>query len=416
MTFGYRELMPTTTRRVLNARRSFRVWNRSSQAITYRITNQFATPRRGLNVIVSPSRVTVPANSNRLINVTVRMTRANAAALSAAAPFHGPSLDVDDYGQLHLPLEHISGRLVLTPTATRAGVTTLRMPWTVVPRGVSNIYPHNRSAYSVSNGAAAATINVRNLGLRQGFADFFQWGLTDQQEGYRGMDMRAAGVQSLPSNFCWSGADPNDVCLNIAINNLTRFSNASENIWVVPIDTNGDGNDDYEILGLDAQLLLGGLEGVFISAVYDVLLGDFTELYFAVAPANSSTIMLPFLASDIGLAGGANEDFEYYAISEAFWDADPGDPGVPAQTVDIMLTGNHPGSSVAHYNAWNPAMSNGQFVSLNPGARTNVPVSIDLSEYDPGLAHKGWMIVTLDDMSGLRQADLFQAGQVPAAP
>jgi minor extracellular serine protease Vpr len=417
MTFGLRELVPTSSGPVLDAKRSFRVWNRSSRAITYRITNQFATPRRGLSVTITPSRVTVPAGTNRLVTVRVQMSRANAAALSPAAPGHGPVIGFDDFGQLHTPLEHISGRLVLTPTVTRTGVMALRMPGNVVPRGTSNVWPHSRSAYTTSSGAANATIDVRNNGLHQGIADFFQWGLQDQQEGYRGMDMRAAGVQSLPSNFCWSGADPEDVCLNIAINNWTRFSNASENVWIVPIDTDGDGFEDYEVLGIGAELLLGALDGVFLSAVYNVNLGTWTDgIYLAVAPTNSSTIMLPFLASDIGLEPGGNQDFEYHAFSMAFWDADPGDPGVPAQTFDIMFTGNHPGSRFAHYDAWNPAFSNGQFVPLNPGGRANVPVQVDLAEYDPSMGHKGWMVVTLDDLAGERQADLFQAGQVPSAP
>jgi subtilisin family serine protease len=415
LAFGLAEIVRSSSEPALSSTRSFRIYNRSAKAIKYKITNQWQTADMGLNLQVSPSTVTVPANSDRLVTVTITMSNASAAALSTAAPNHGAVLGFDEFGQLHLPLEYIGGRLLVKPTVLKSGVMLLRVPWAVVPRGTSNIWGELGS-YTTSGTDANANLAVHNGtgGVHSGYADIFQHGLQDQREGYDGMDIRAVGFQSLPPGVCDPGAPATDVCLNVAINNWTRFSNASENIWIIAIDTDADGTDDYEVWGIDAALLIGTLEGVFISVVFDIAAGEFTFLYLATAPTNSSTIMLPFLASDIGLTAGGDRDFEYYGLGLDNWD-DDGDPGNPVVHLDLAFTGSNPGagSLVAHYNAFAPVLSNGQFEELAPGASANIGVSVDTLRFDPTWGMKGWMIVSLDDPSGERQADLINAGPVP---
>ena len=410
LTFGLEEIVKTSKDPALSSTRSFRVWNRSNKAITYNISNQFATASRGMTVSISPSKVTVPANSNRLVRVTIKLTNAKARQLPDAAPGHGPVLGVDGFGQLHLPLDYIGGRLLLKPTVTRTGVMTLRVPWGVVPRGTSNVWGQ-LGTYNTSSDTATNKITLRNSGVHSGISDVFAWGLTDAREGYSGMDMRAVGFQSLPSFLCWGDADPSDACLVGAINNWSRFSNASENIWILVLDTTGDGIADYEVWVLDAGLLLGALDGIPISAVYDVVLDEFTFVYLATAAPNSSTVLVPFLASDVGLEDGGDEDFWYYAESYDFWDAD-GDPGNPVFHFDVALTGNHPdaGSTSAHYNAFDHPISQGNFNVVNPGALVKIDVAVDRMGWVPEWGHKGWMIVSLDDKAGDRQADLISTG------
>jgi hypothetical protein len=291
----------------------------------------------------------------------------------------------------------------------------LRVPWAVVPRGTSNIWGE-LSGYSMNGSDAEGTLAVHNGGggVHGGYADIFQWGLQDQREGYDGIDIRAVGVQTLPKEICDPGAADGDVCLNVAINNWTRYSNASENLYLIEIDVDGDETIDYEIYSVDAAQLLGTLEGITISAVYDVAADSFGNVYLATAPTNSSTLMLPFLASDIGLDPGGDTDFQYYAVGVDFYD-DDGDPGNPVLHQDVAFTASHPGTAdqLATYDAFDPVLSNSQFAELPPNTSANIPVSVDLSRYDPLAGEKGWMLVTLDDPSGERQADLFLVGPTP---
>jgi minor extracellular serine protease Vpr len=416
LAFGYEEIINTSSDPALNSKRSFRIWNKSSRSVTYNLSNEWATDDMGLNVSISPSSVTVPAGSNKLVTVTITMTRAEGGALSDAAPGHGPVVGFDHYGQFMFPLEYIGGRIKLTPTATRAGIMALRVPWAVVPRGTSNVWPTPDSSYTTDGQFAEKRIRLRNSGIHEGIGDFFQWGLSDQQEGYSGMDMRAVGVQSLPGEFCYEGAPADERCIVFAINNWTRFSNPSENYWEVNLDLDGDETEDYEIFSLDGGLLIPGLDGVMLSVVWDVANETVTEfgVYFGVGGANGSTILLPFAASDIGMSDEGDTDFEYWAYSADFFD-DDGDPGNPVVHEDWAFTGDHPdaGSMAAQYDVYNPAISNGHFQPVSPGGSEWVDVWVNMDTYDPDWGHKGWMIVSFDDPSGERQADLVPVGPVP---
>jgi subtilisin family serine protease len=416
LAFGMEELTRQTSGTALSSSRSFRIWNRGSSAVTYKITNNFATPAMGLSVQVTPSTVTVGAGSSALVTAKISMSNAAAGNLSKAAPFHGPVLRFDPvHGTPYLPLEYIGGRLLVKPTVVKPGVMALRVPWAVVPRGTSHIFG-SLGAFSYAGDDANTTLTVRNGAgsVHSGYADIFQWGLQDPREGYDGMDIRAAGVQTLPPEICDSSVHSPDVCLNVAINNWTRFSNASENLYIVEIDTDDDEDVDYEIYGVDAAVLLGALEGVFVSAVYDVDADEFTFFYLGTAPTNSSTLMLPFLASDIGLSSSGDQDFDYFAYGLDFWD-DDGDPAVPVFHQDLAMTGSNPGAAdcwvdgtcPANYNAFNPVFSNGQFEELAPNQTKTIPLTVDATRYDPERGMKGWLLVSLDDPSGERQADMI---------
>ena len=70
-------------------------------------------------------------------------------------------------------------------------------------------------------------------------------------------------------------------------------------------------------------------------------------------------------------------------------------------------------SQEAHYNAFDPVLSNGQFVELDPNESASIPLTVDRGRYDAKGGMKGWLIVTLDDLSGERQADMISVGNVP---
>ena len=110
------------------------------------------------------------------------------------------------------------------------------------------------------------------------------------------MDVRDVGVQVLPR------LHHNDKQLVFLINTWGQATNQSVNEYDVLIDTNGDGQADFVVVGFDLGAVLTGVaDGRFGSFTIDASTGDIVDAFFADAPMNGSTIELPTLASEIGL-------------------------------------------------------------------------------------------------------------------
>jgi subtilisin family serine protease len=400
--YGYQELDGSYSQS-----RSINIVNDSSSARTYRLRNTFQTDSLGADVSISPSVVTVPANSRRKVSVTISFSKADAAALPDVAPFHGPDLAVDDLGQLHSPLTHVAGAVIAKSTS---GGNSIRVPWFIAPRGISRIGDQPKAAYTQDLDSYDTSVRVRNYGAHRGFVDVFQWGLQDGNDGLDGIDIRAAGVQSLPTEVCTGTPDATDECLVFAVNTWNKWNNASDNEFDILIDTDDDGVLDYAVVGIDAGPVFGALDGIYISLIIDLNPFAIVDAFFATAPNNGTTMLLPVLASELGLAQDGDDDFGYIAQSFDFYD----DDGTLTQ-FDTATTGIHPtnGSEFANYRAFDPVLSNGQLVRVKSGARKDIPLSVNKDGYDPDLGHKGWMFVTLEDGS-LEEFDVqFQADLVP---
>src|SRR6185436_16687675 len=97
--------------------------------------------------------------------------------------------------------------------------------------------------------------------------------------------------------------------------------------------------------------------------------------FLTVASTDSSTMLLPVLAADIGLTA-ANPRFTYSVTGFDFF----------GDGVDDL-----PG--VASFNAFSSAITTGQFVPVAPDATVSVPVAVNKAEaaVTPPL---GYMIVT----------------------
>jgi minor extracellular serine protease Vpr len=200
------------------------------------------------------------------------------------------------------------------------------------------------------------------------------------------------GVQSAAGSAC--GVDDADRCLVFAINGWHQWSNASGNEFDIAIDTTGDGNPDYFVVGVDlGAVLTGSFDGVMASFTFDTA-GNVVDAFYADAPMNSSTLELPAIASHMGITA----DSPAFTYSVVGFDLITG-------KVDSV-----PGA--ASYDPFNPSVSSGQFVSVNPGGSTFLPVAVDVAaqKTTPAL---GWMIVSLDNASGSSQAALIPVGHLP---
>ena len=66
------------------------------------------------------------------------------------------------------------------------------------------------------------------------------------------------GVQSLDPRRCaTTSAKPNDRCLVFALNLWGTFNNASEAVYEVAIDLDGDGSEDVLVSAVDLGLVFG---------------------------------------------------------------------------------------------------------------------------------------------------------------
>ena len=242
-------------------------------------------------------------------------------------------------------------------------------------------------AASRSNQTGAVQVRLRNpLGALDASADFYTWGLSDAKDPSTrgGYDLRAAGVQSYETG--------NGTLLLFAVNNHTRWSTAATQEFDISVDTNGDGAADYVVLSYDSGYMqtmsYNGLVEVF---VYNLATGLMSPSgYQAVAPTDSSTILLPVNAADLGLSAEAG-DFAYTVDSYA---------------IEDPLASDSFGDW-ARYNPWSKALGDSAYVTVARNRTLTVPVEVDpvaLGTQQP----KGVMVVVFDNRSGASEALLLK--------
>ncbi|MET0772845.1 MAG: S8 family serine peptidase [Candidatus Limnocylindrales bacterium] len=405
LSFGARNAMARAgTSVAFRATLDMTIRNRSSRAIRYDLRNSFAGTSRDLRVAISPRSVSVPARSTRRVSVTVSMAEGDVAGL----PDADGSLGTDADGQPFATLATVRGTIIATPRSSGRGIHPLRVPWMVVPRGLSDVRPGSRTSWSTDGDLRRSRLRVTNHGLHRSYMDIYAWGLSDAREGYGGVDLRAAGVQSVPAWECTGIDDPDDRCLLFAINTWGPWSNAAATEWAISIDSDLDGTEDRLILGIDDGLVFSGFEnGVLDALVIDTETGELLgEPFYAVAPARGSTLLLVAMAKDLGLSPG-DPSFGYQVSAVSLF----GDEALS----DVMdNTSNSNGASErARYNAFRPVVRNGAFELLGGGRRFDLPLVVDAERLDPDRGDRGWLVVALDDANGAAQADTVPVGAVP---
>ena len=312
------------------------------------------------SVAFDTSSITVPAHGESSIHVALTLPAATA----------GNSDDFRD----------AAGLIALTPAASGNGGISLRVPYYLVPRVSSNVTA-TLSKLKGSPPSGAATIENHNSPIAA-TADFYAWGLESSNDRLGRIDLRAVGVQSL--DF------PGDKILVFAVNTFKAWSSPVTQEFDIVVDTNGDGAADFIVFSDDLGLVTTGeFSGEPATFIFDLTTRTLAADFFAVASTDSSTILLPVFASSIGITA-ANPRFVYTAAG-----------------FDLFSSDSDQLDTAASFNAFNSAISNGQFEVLEPNDVVSVPVSIDPSEFALTPA-KGLMIVTPDDKNGASEANLLK--------
>lgn len=366
LSFGFQE-----SAQAFQGKKTVALTNDGTEPVTYNVGTEASAQSETATVSVDQSTVTVPAGGTAKVTVTLDAP-AGAVGSSGAGGF---------------AFYEFSGDVVFTsPT------DTLRVPYLLVPRATTDVSAAGDLKVTKKSqpvdGDVAVTLK-NGSGAFAADADFYTWGLEDKKDAPKaftdtGYDLRAAGVQSFP----WD--DAGDQLLVFAVNTHTRWSNAASNEYDIEIDTDRDGTPDWVVFSADGGLVTAGdANGISQVFAYDIATGEtFASGFNASAPTDSSTILLPVIASDLGLAAGA---FDY-----------------TVQSFSSVNDGADAMDGVATYDPWAPALTNGQFVSVPVGGTLGVPVTVSGAAFT---AQKplGVMVVVMDNAAGKDEAILVKA-------
>ena len=373
--------------------------NRGSSDAIFKVA-QAAASGSPHTVSLSRTSVRVPAHGETEVSVTLNVPAATAGGSDA--------------------FQEVAGLVEITPaSASDNGGVALRVPYYLVPRALSDVSTFIGRLRG-TNPSTIATVTNKRGGI-SGDADFYAWGILDRKssgddsdsegddgdENHASNDVRAIGVQSFPNP---SAADPTRQLLVFAVNTYHRWSNASTNEFDISVDVDGDGKDDYIIVGADLGLVTAGSpNGVMGSFVFSVRFPEAPASinFLAAAPTDSSTLLLPVRSSQL--------------CRKAPKCGEPGQPPCEpclsasnprltyhAKSFDLVNGGSKVVAGKAKYNAWSSSISQGGFVTVAPGATdatTVISVNSAESTLTPAL---GLMVVTFDNKSGADEAQLIR--------
>jgi len=371
--FGYEELKSDFSKT-----KNIKLKNHGSVAATFNIAQANAcipatstSSCRPHSISFDTSSVTVPANGDAEVQVTLNVPAATAGASNLGG----------------LNFREVAGLVEFTPA--NAGVT-LRVPYYMVTRAKADVST-KLGELKGTNPSTIATVTNKK-GVIGGDADFYAWGLEDKKDkGKVSNDIRAVGVQS----FDWDGTQQ---LLIFAVNTFDRWSNASTNEFDINVDVDGDGIDDYFVVGVDqGAVQTGTFNGRMGSFVFSARSGGASLNFLASAPTDSSTALLPVLTSQLCREGepclsAASPRITYRAVA-----------------FDLQNGGVNEVKGTAKYNVWASAITFSQFgfATVAPGATdTSIMISVDSAEWALTPA-KGLMIVTYDNKSGADEAQLI---------
>ena len=317
--------------------------NDGKKPVTFTVSSAPTAQSIKANVKFSQKKITVRAGGTAKLVVSV----------SASAKDVPTSLLPDDQFAFY----EISGDVVLTSSDA-----TLTVPYLVVPRSTSKVSATVSASPSKHGSASTASkgkdhgkgkgkgegdsstkkLTLRNtLGALNAQASVYQWGLNDKKDAPKsvadtGYDLRAAGVRTY--------MEGSEQVLEFAVNTHRRWSNGANNEFDVVIDVNRDGTPDWIVFSYDSGALrAGSVDGVTEVFLYRIATRQtFAAGYLATAPTDSSTILLPVWASDIGVTGAFDYSVAGYSLTSGGEDEIAGvatyDPNAPAYSSVDDLT------------------------------------------------------------------------------
>ena len=295
------------------------------------VVQNLGTKSAKFSVSVTPSAGTSPHTvqvNPTVVSVAGGRTTTVLVKLKVPVATAGDSSDFRD----------VAGLVTLTPTSqTQNGGAALGVPYYLVARARSEV--QTNIVGNFGPGRTAAVAQVKNASAVPGLADFYAWGLAGVSNRLGSINLRAVGVQSFDVS--------QGKVLVFAVNTFRPWSSASTNEFDVLVDVNGDGKPDFDVVGIDLGLITtGGFSGEVASAVFNLATNTVRVRFLAVAPTDGNTILLPVLASDLGLTS-ASPRLRYVAAS-----------------FDLFSSSSDAITSPAAFNAFENSISTGAYVAV----------------------------------------------------
>ncbi len=334
-------------------------------------------------------------------NVSAAASAGSSAHSTTIEPF--VSIPAGQFATLHLTLSvpaatsgnssafrEVAGLVTLTPASNQdnSGVT-LTVPYYLVPLARSQVSSTLANSFGIGSPSTTAQVSNTSTAVN-GSADFYAWGLSGGNSGLGAAGLRAVGVQSYSDTL-------GRKVLVFAVNSFAPWAYMGTTIeFDILLDVNGDGIPDYDIFSDDyGSFTAGAASGQVAAFVENLATKTFFVNFFAPAPDNGSTILLPVFASTVGVNAG-NPRFSY-----------------SAESFDALGNSDYI-AGPAKFNAFQNSITTATYVSLAPGTSTSVPLSIDSTEWGNTPAI-GEMIVSLDNFAGAQQAELLQVATSPTS-
>jgi subtilisin family serine protease len=323
---------------------------------------------------INKSSVTVGPGANATVSVSLSVPAATAGTANGSG----------------LSFQEVAGIVQFTPaSASDNGGVALRVPYYFVPRPRSDVST-SIGRLEGTDPETVATVTNKH-GIIDGDADFYAWGISSKKAtGDLANDVRAVGVQSFPLTAT-------EQLVVFAVNTYSRWSNASTNEFDIYVDVDGDGKDDYIVVGVDqGAIQMGVFNGRLATFVFSTRSGGASASPFGTgAPTDSSTALLPIRTGQLCRAGepclnAANPRMTYRIVS-----------------FDLISETGKDVEGVAKFNAWSSSISTGGFATVSPGGSdASNAIAVDSAEWalTPAL---GLMVVTLDNANGDSQAQLI---------
>jgi hypothetical protein len=199
----------------------------------------------------------------------------------------------------------------------------LQVPYYLVPRARSVLRASTSGELSPRHPQGVLLLANRG-GAIAGNADFYAWGLSGTRQRVRFFDVRAVGVQTNP-------VSATDSLLVFAVNTFDRFSSPLAGEFDVLINTDGDNVPDYDVIAADLGFLTAGsFDGEMVVAVVNLDTGAASINFFAGAPSDGSTVLIPVYASMLRLSP-SRSSFSYQV--NYFNDFDTTSAAVPGTAI-----------------------------------------------------------------------------------
>ena len=322
-----------------------RVRNYSDEKVKYNITPTFRfaddEANGAINVRVSPRRVLVQPDSDRIVRVRMTIDGSDLRnnLMNSGSQGGNPAV---------LTTNEYDGYLLFEPTRPTEDIQPVQVPWHVLPRKAARVEAE-RTVLDFSGGIID-TIGLDNTGVGTAQNDGYSLLALSPEltPGGRGEqaptpDLKAFGVQTflVPEGFCDFGdldLEPEqDYVLGFAVNTWGRQTMARfPGLTAIQIDTDQDGSPDFSVENFFTGTLAGLPTNTDLAAVFDLNQGGGSFFFFTEHATNTANTVL--LICDSQLAK-FDEDLGAFVTPQLF---DPMDASV--FLIDVYFGG--PGDSI----------------------------------------------------------------------